>query len=93
MPLPTGLPPISWGRLLTPSMPVSSSTLPALPPQPSCRIRAMMSRIIMSLCAECVSENTRCWPQRSQVIRRNHDGNAANGSARASAPVGKGSVP
>jgi hypothetical protein len=32
-------------------------------------------------------------PQRSQVIRMNHDGNARNGSARASVPVGSGSVP
>ena len=39
--------------------------------------RAMMSRISMSPCAECVSENIRCWPHRSQVIRMNHDGNAA----------------
>ena len=33
------------GRLLAPSMPVSSSTFPTRPPHPSGRIRAMMSRI------------------------------------------------
>jgi hypothetical protein len=32
-------------------------------------------------------------PQRSQVMRRNHDGKAANGSASASAGAGSGSVP
>ena len=31
------------GLLLTPSMPVSNSAFPARPPQPSWRIRAMMS--------------------------------------------------
>ena len=36
------------GRLDTPSMPVSSSAFPARPPQPSWRIRAMMSRIGMA---------------------------------------------
>ena len=30
-------------------------------------------------------------PQRSQVIRMNHDGNAASGSSSASRPVGNGS--
>ena len=33
------------GRLLTPSMLVSSSTFPALPPQPSCRMRLMAKRM------------------------------------------------
>ena len=43
----------------------------------------------MSRCpAACVSENIRCWPHRSQVIRMNHDGNAASGSSSASRPVG-----
>ena len=41
-------PPISsirrTGRLLTPSMPVSSSALPARPPQPSWRMRCTMSK-------------------------------------------------
>jgi hypothetical protein len=46
---------------------------------------AMMSRISMSPCAECVSENIHRWPHRSQVTRINHDGNARNGSSRASA--------
>ena len=32
-------------------MPVSNSAFPALPPQPSWRIRAMMSQISMSRCA------------------------------------------
>ncbi len=45
-------PPISTirrtGRLLAPSMPVSSSTLPAFPPQPSWRMRARMSRSVRS---------------------------------------------
>ena len=36
------------GRLLTPSTLVSSSTLPARPPQPSWRMRAMMSRMRMA---------------------------------------------
>jgi transposase InsO family protein len=35
----------------------------------------------MSRCAECVSENIRCWPHRSQVTRINHDGNARKRSA------------
>jgi hypothetical protein len=74
-------------------MPVSSSTFPAMPPRPSCRMRAMMSRIGMSPCAECVSENIRCWRHRSQVTRISHDGNARNGSSRASVPVGRGSSP
>jgi hypothetical protein len=82
------------GRLLTPSMPVSSSAFPARPPQPSWRI--ILSRILrigMSRCAECASLNNRSCPHRSQVTRRNHDGNAANGSSSASAPVGSGSLP
>ena len=36
------------GRLEAPSMPVSSSAFPARPPQPSWRIRAMMSRKLRS---------------------------------------------
>jgi hypothetical protein len=57
-------------------------------------MRAMMSRINMSHCpAACVSENIRCWPHRSQVIRMNHDGNARNGWSSASALEGNGSVP
>jgi hypothetical protein len=36
------------GRLLAPSMPVSHSTFAGLPPQPSWRMRLMMSRIGMS---------------------------------------------
>ena len=40
------------GRLLTLSMPVSSSTFPARPPQPSCRMRSMMSRISISPCTK-----------------------------------------
>ena len=35
----------------------------------------------------------RSFPQRSQVIRRNHEGKALNGWSRASAAVGSGSVP
>jgi hypothetical protein len=48
---------------------------------------------MMSRCAVCVSDSTRSLPQRSQVIRMNHDGKALNGSARASAGVGSGSSP
>ncbi len=36
---------------------------------------------------------TRRLAQRSQVIRRNHDGRAWNGWSSASAPEGNGSVP
>jgi len=57
---------------------------PVLPPSNSRRMWVSMSHP-----AECVSENIRCWPQRSQVIRMNHNGNARNGSSRASAPVGR----
>jgi hypothetical protein len=35
----------------------------------------------------------RSWPHRAHVIRRNHDGNALNGSTSASAPLGSGPVP
>ena len=35
----------------------------------------------------------RSWPQRSQVTRMNQDGNAANGSSRASAQEGSGLAP
>ena len=41
----------------------------------------------------CASDSMRSLPQRLQVIRRNHDGNALNGSSRASAPEGNGSLP
>jgi hypothetical protein len=33
------------------------------------------------------------WPHRSHSTRRNHDGNAANDSSKASSPVGRGSLP
>jgi hypothetical protein len=71
-------------------MPVTSSTFPALPPQPSWRIRAMISRIGMSRCDAfaLVPEIIRSLPHRSQVMRRNQDGKALNGSLRASLPVG-----
>ena len=52
-----------------------------------------MSRIAISRCGVCLSEIMRSLPQRSQVIRRNHDEKVLNGSSRASAPVGNGSVP
>jgi hypothetical protein len=70
------------GRQLAPSMPVSSSTLPARPPQPgaSWRILAMMSRISMLLRTELVSENTVSSPHRSHTTRKIHDGNARRGS-------------
>ena len=38
------------GRLVTPSMPVISSTRPARPPQPSWRMRSTISRSCMSRC-------------------------------------------
>jgi hypothetical protein len=41
------------GRLLAPSTPVTSSTFPARPPQPSWRIRLRISRIGRSRCAAC----------------------------------------
>ena len=75
--------------LLVPSMPDISSTFPALPPQPSWRIRAMISRSGRSLRGACVSDSMRSFPHRSQVILMNHDGKALNGSASASAGVGE----
>ena len=80
------------GRLLTPWMPERSSTVSALPPQPSWRIFSMMSRIRMVALWEVASVNIRSCPHRSQVTRMNQLGNAANGSSRASAPVGRGIV-
>jgi hypothetical protein len=61
------------GRLLAPSMPVSNSARPGRPPQPSWRMRLRISRIGMSPCFVCASFSMRSLPQRSQVIRRNHD--------------------
>jgi hypothetical protein len=81
------------GRLLTPSMPLTSSARPAPPPQPSWRIRAMMSRSGVADRPECAWLSMRSCPQRSQVTRMNQDGNAANGSSRAWSPVGSGSLP
>jgi hypothetical protein len=37
----------------------------------------------------CASLSMRPLPQRSQVIRMNHEGNAASGSSRASRAVGR----
>ena len=76
------------GRLLTPSMPVSSSAFPARPPQPSWRILARMSRTGRARRAACTSLTICTLPQRAQSMRRNQDGKAANGSSSASAPVG-----
>ena len=42
----------------------------------------------MSFCAECGSEDIRCWPHRAHVIRMDYAGNAANGLA---APAKKSS--
>ena len=81
------------GRLLAPSTLVTNSTLPGRPPQPSWRMRAMMSRISMSPRAARVSDNIRSLPQRTQVTRMNHDGKVRNGSPRASWPVGSGRSP
>jgi hypothetical protein len=56
-------------------------------------MRLRMSRGARSRHAAGLSLTIRSFPHRSQVIRRNHDGNARNGSSRASAGVGSGSVP
>jgi hypothetical protein len=74
---------------------VISSARSALPPQPSWRIRLMISRIGMSRCAAVawVSDSMRSFPLRSQVIRMNHDVKALNGSSSASLPDGSGSSP
>jgi len=69
--------------------PVSSSALPARPPHPSCRMRARIWRSVRSRHAGAAPPSR----YRSQVIRRNHDGKALNGSSRASAGVGRGSLP
>ena len=69
--------------------PVSSSALPARPPHPSCRMRARIWRSVRSRYAGAAPPSR----YRSQVIRRNHDGKALNGSSRASAGVGRGSLP
>jgi hypothetical protein len=53
-------------------MPVSTSALPGRPPQPSWRMRLMMSRISMPPCGVCVSNSMLSLPQRSQVMRMNH---------------------
>ena len=50
-------------------------------------------RIGTSLRFMCASLSIRSLSHRSQVIRMNHDGNARNGSSRASSPVGSGSWP
>jgi hypothetical protein len=70
----------------------SATPPPRAAPQPSCRMRSMMSRISISPCAMCVSAIIRSLPQRSRTMRRNHDGNARRGSSSASAPVGSGSL-
>ena len=62
------------GRLLTPAMPVSSSAFPALPPQPSWRIRAMMSRKLRSRHRTCASLTICTLPQRSHSIRGSRNG-------------------
>jgi hypothetical protein len=64
--------PDGWSR----QIPVSSSALPARPPQPSWRMRSRISRISMSPRGMCVSEIIRSLTQRSHTMRRNHDGNA-----------------
>ena len=81
------------GRLDAPSMPVSSSAFPATPPQPSWRMRLRIWRSVRSRHGAWLSLTMRSLPQRSQVTRRNHEGNAANGSASASTGVGSGSLP
>ena len=56
---------------------------------PSCRMRARIWRSERSRHAGAAPPSR----YRSQVIRRNHDGKALNGSSRASAGVGRGSLP
>jgi hypothetical protein len=47
----------------------------------------------MSLRGMCAWLTICTLPQRSHSMRRNHDGNALNGSAKTSAPEGSGSLP
>ena len=81
------------GRLVTPSMPVSNSTLPARPPQPSWRMRLMISRSSISRRAKWVSTRKRSFPHRSHLMPQEPGRDAANGSSIASAPVGSGASP
>lgn len=62
------------GRLLTLSMPVSSSAFPASPPQPSWRMRWRMSRYVRSRNFAWHSLTIWTLPQRSHSMWRNHDG-------------------
>ena len=59
------------GRLLTASLSVTNSALPAKPPQPSCRIRARIWRSVLSRHAACASLMICSLPHLSQMIRRN----------------------
>ena len=71
------------GRLLAPSMQVSSSAFSARPPQPPWRARSRMSRSGRSRRGMCTSFTIRSLPRWSQTIRRYQDGKAASGSSRA----------
>jgi hypothetical protein len=81
------------GRLDTPSTPVRSSALAASPPQPSWRILARMSRSVRPRHLAWLSLTIWTLPHRSHSIRMNYDGKALNGSCKASAGVGNGSLP
>jgi hypothetical protein len=75
--------------------PVSNSTLPGRPPQPSWRIRRRKTRSGMARRRSdmLASLSMLSLPQRSQMTRRNHDGNDPIGSSSALSGVGSGSVP
>jgi hypothetical protein len=76
-------------------MPVSSSTLPAPPPQHfmAQAVEQDAQHHAALMVGHVLSFSMRSLPQRSQVTLRNHDGNARIGSVMASAAVGSGSVP
>ena len=79
------------GRLLAASIPASSSPRPARRRSRRGAGWAMRSRIGMARCRSgaCTSFSIRSLTQRSQVMRVNHDGNAASGSSRASRAGGQ----
>jgi hypothetical protein len=54
---------------------------------------ASMAHCVWARHGACTSSTICTLPQRSQVIRRNHDGNARSGCCNASCGVGSGSVP
>ena len=78
------------GRLDTPSMPVSSSAFPASPPQPSWRIRAMMSRIGWAPLRGVRLADHLHLAAAVALDAQEPGRERANGSSRASAPEGNG---